>query len=103
EQFVLRHLGDALTEDVNSPTVWTHEASGELQDERFAGAGLAQEHQRLPCLGGKGNAAKDFSLRKADAHIAELNDRFRGGLRRKGKAAGGIRHSRNQKTLSARK
>src|SRR5208283_2933634 len=103
EQFVLRHLGDALTEDVNAPTVWTHEASGELQSEGFAGAGLAEEHERLLCLRGKGNTAKDFALRKADADIAELNDRFTGGRRGKSQIAMGFRHGRDQKTLSARK
>jgi hypothetical protein len=73
EKFRLGHSRDVLAENLNTAGIGTKEPGSKFEQKSFAGAGFAEKDYGFALPGGKGDAAKNFAFRKAEADVLEFN------------------------------
>ena len=73
EQFLFRHGGDVVPQDVNAAAVGLDESQGEFQDERFAGTGNTEDGLSFAALDVERNSVKNLSVLKRNTDIVEDN------------------------------
>src|SRR5258707_3862731 len=93
------HSRDVLAENLNTAGIGTKQARSEFEQKGFAGAGFAEEDYSFTFLGGKGDAAKNFTFVKGEADVFEFNGRLADCWKRCCQAAGGEIHEWLEKLI----
>jgi len=76
EKFGFRDAGNVLTENADAAGIGTQEAGSEFEEKSFASAGFTEEDNGFALLGGKSDAAEDFTFVKTEPDIIEFNSGF---------------------------